>query len=753
MADDDARVTLTVGPGETYRTINAAVGAAQAGARILVRAGSYRESIFIIDDLEIVGEPGAELTGKPWAIGVEGATVRLEQLAIRAGSAGLGGFLDRLKGDPELPTVSASSGTLELVECDVTGGKSAAIGVLGGATRLRRCRIHDGPSVGLQVHGIEDQSEVQLEDTEIADFAGGCIVVAGSSAKASLTGGRLSGGAEPGVAVLDGARAEIAGADIGGVKGVGVYVSGAGTTAAITGCRIHDCDDDGVTITDHATATVEDCELWGNVDEIAVFGEEATATVSGCTLRDGRAPGIHLAEGGSASISRTAVIRCARAGVMAEGPATTIELRDSVIRESDGYGLGAGGGVRGTIEGNEIVENLFSGITLNGDVSGMMVTNNVIRANGGLSAGVVQDGARPTLRGNRIAAVVPWRAIETKLPSTADDNIEPPDLTPRAAVPGPRPAVGARLGLGVMPMALAFDGAGSLWVANLDPAMACRIDEASARVDRIVALRHPDIADAELGALSLAVAGDRLYVACMALRPPEESLPGLIAEIDPVTGTVKDWIRLQRGMPVSLCHADGVLWAALTGANAVARIELSGARMSREVATIHEPAAIVAGHGGIWVAGERPSLQRLDPASGRVVRTVDLDPVAGLAVTPDAIVAAVPKRGRPDAAALAGEPSSRLVEIDPGADRVRRKLPIAIARAVGHGPAGLWAAPSDAVVQIDAAFAGFAQTVEVGTIANAIAVGRDHVWVLYPYSVGFLSTESAPGTLVRVDLA
>lgn len=128
-----------------FQSISDTVKVAGADDILLVRPGTYRESVTIEKSLTLVGDgPLKEIiveADSGNAISFEAPFGRLVNLTIR-----------RVKGGSDHYAVWIRAGRLELEGCDITSASSACIGITGDADpTIRRNRIHDGRSVGVLV--------------------------------------------------------------------------------------------------------------------------------------------------------------------------------------------------------------------------------------------------------------------------------------------------------------------------------------------------------------------------------------------------------------------------------------------------------------------------------------------------------------------------------------------------------------------------------------------------------------------------
>lgn len=140
-----------------YTTISEAIQKEDAGTRILVRPGNYREGLVVDKPLEIVGD------GNPEDVIVEAKGCNVVQFQ---GSMGrVANLTLRQAGEGNWFGVDISQGRLDLEDCDITSRSLAAVAIHGGAeARVRRNRIHDGAQGGVFVYengaGLTEDNEI-----------------------------------------------------------------------------------------------------------------------------------------------------------------------------------------------------------------------------------------------------------------------------------------------------------------------------------------------------------------------------------------------------------------------------------------------------------------------------------------------------------------------------------------------------------------------------------------------------------------
>lgn len=243
--------TLNVGPGAPYRTIQAAIDAAQSGDVILVAAGVYRESLVITTgNLEIVGA------------GTAASVVESDEIPVRfvrAPGGRLEGFSLRYTGALENPVVLIEAASPLLVDNDISGGTLAGVESRNGAApTLFGNHIHDNLGTGVLVHSAADAT---LTDNLIERNGLGEVH-------------------HPGIEVRDNGRAVVQFNRLLVNGGSGAFVH-QGASVELMGNTIVGNGLHGVAIEDRAQAQVLSNSLWWNAEVGVLLRENGSATVAG----------------------------------------------------------------------------------------------------------------------------------------------------------------------------------------------------------------------------------------------------------------------------------------------------------------------------------------------------------------------------------------------------------------------------------------------------------------------------------------
>ncbi len=212
--------TLVVGPGG-YSTIGDAVAEARDGDTVLVRPGTYRETVTITRAITLRGDGDR----KAIIVQFEGA----ECLVLHETTAAVTNMTFR-KGGSEAANV-----------------QSAAILIDGGSPTLMGLELVEGRGI-----------------------------IIGRSGSSTIRGCVIRDGQQGGILVLDAAAGTIEANEIYGNASAGVLVQHAGTAPAVLNNLIRDGPDDGVYFSDGAGGRLENNRIFGNALEDIRVSEDST---------------------------------------------------------------------------------------------------------------------------------------------------------------------------------------------------------------------------------------------------------------------------------------------------------------------------------------------------------------------------------------------------------------------------------------------------------------------------------------------
>lgn len=210
-----------------YTSIGEAILKEKAGTKILVRKGTYNESLVIDKPLEIVGDGNKE----DIILRASGADV----IRFTASMGRLANLTLRQEGEGNWDACDIVKGRLDLEDCDIVSKGRAGIAIHDGAEpRVRRNRIHDCKEVGIL---FKQNGAGLIQDNEIVGNSYGIMIHDGNP---TIQGNDISGSSYSGLMV--GTRAN----------------------PTIRVNRIHDNGQGGVFVTDRGAGLIEDNEISSN---------------------------------------------------------------------------------------------------------------------------------------------------------------------------------------------------------------------------------------------------------------------------------------------------------------------------------------------------------------------------------------------------------------------------------------------------------------------------------------------------------
>jgi len=253
------------------------------------------------------------------------------------------------------------------------------------------------------------------------------------------------------------------------------------------------------------------------------------------------------------------------------------------------------------------------------------------------------------------------------------------------------------------------EGAGSVWVGNVDGKTLWRINSDTRQIVATIQLpATPTGIAVGLGAVWIA-----------------HGRSGQLSRVDPqfdrVTKTIDVAGRALYFPNGSIDVGDGWVWAVF-GNSTLARVDPGAMRVSRSGVSGQGPAAIAVGYDSVWVSNSGDStLQRFHPI------TFEEGPLDEYNVgrTPTGVAVG------DGAIWVANTADDSVMRIDPG---TRATLPIPVGdgpTAVAVGPGAVWVANRDAgtISRIDPVTNHVVRTIDVGSAPSGIVVAGGAVWV------------------------
>ncbi|MEU2288330.1 right-handed parallel beta-helix repeat-containing protein [Streptomyces sp. NPDC013178] len=318
----------------TYRTLTAALRAADTGALIQVQPGEYRESLLLDRDVTVVAEkgPGTVRIIAPHgpAVTVGGGAPVLRELTVEA------------SGDKG-PAVLVTGGAPEFDRCEVSGGCVEA--VRDARPVLRTCTVEGAFGSGTHLTGT------------VAAVIEDCVI-------RSVTG--------HGLTLADEARAEVRRTTVERVTGSGLVLTGQ-ARATFEDCAVAHVGDAALLAHFSARPVLRDCRLHDSKAQGVVIGDlldttsgpRPGATVTGTAAappRDGNpASAAAGREEPRVRLDRCEIHRTGKEGVLATDEAE-LRLRECTVRETGGAGVIAAGRSRVECDRTRVVDLPGTGI-------------------------------------------------------------------------------------------------------------------------------------------------------------------------------------------------------------------------------------------------------------------------------------------------------------------------------------------------------------------------------------------------------
>ncbi|WFE24378.1 right-handed parallel beta-helix repeat-containing protein [Solwaraspora sp. WMMD937] len=387
-ADPDV---VRVAPGERGAAQNIAAGlrAASAGQTVLVAPGRYHEDLFVDTAARVRAEqgPGSVSLAPRTPVRITAAATLIDLTVVGA--------------DPGEPLLRIEDGSVELVGCDLRGGRIEVIG--NARSVLRECRLTGARLAGLYATG---NAAVLLERCVVTDVDG-IGVVAGESAQTTLRDMWIDSVTGSGVRARGTARIELLRCTVVAAGRNGIRAE---ESASVTGLDVTVSRSSGDSVFTFGSSRTEltGCRLIDPAAAGAVAADRSQLVLNRCDVDRAGATGVVCRDDAEVSISAGSVRGCAGNGVFVTDRGT-VTLTDTLLGDSTYSVLHVGGTGRLTATGALVGPSAEHGLHAIGAGS-VELTGGWVRGCGlaGLStadsAGVTATGT--VLAGNRNGVVV-----------------------------------------------------------------------------------------------------------------------------------------------------------------------------------------------------------------------------------------------------------------------------------------------------------------------------------------------------------
>lgn len=335
-----------------FTSIAEALGAANPGARLVIRPGLYDESIVIDKPVEIAGDgPVEDIVIRS----VDSSCIQMRTDRASVTGLTLRGRGRRGGGGAVFFAVDVPRGKLLLDNCDVTSDTLSCVAVHGatsGAT-IKRCRIHDGADSGIYFFGgstgtVEECEVFRNENVGVATTRG---------ARTIIRRCKIYEGSNAGLVVWDNAQAIVESCAVYSNRLAGVGVSEAGKLN-MKGCSIHEGENSGLFVHQGGDALMESCDLFGHQSSEVAVTTQGNLVARDCKIYQGRSFGLFVGEGGKALLERCLLKSNAESGV-AVGAGAVAALRGCHVNDNGQVAVKVSEGGALSVEDSDLSDNLL----------------------------------------------------------------------------------------------------------------------------------------------------------------------------------------------------------------------------------------------------------------------------------------------------------------------------------------------------------------------------------------------------------
>ncbi len=338
----DTLVVAAAGDGH-YRKIGDALKRVKDGGRILVRPGVYVESLTIKKAITIQADGPADtviLTSR------EDSALKFECAAAAVG--GLTILQRPSPGTEVFPAVNARRGEIELVGCDLVGGKPTLL-VSYAATQVK---LKDCTVTGSRESGLKVEQGARVTAEHCAMFGNTDRAMDCSDSSATFVDCIILNNGGDGLAVWR-ARLEMERCTVRNNCFTGVWL-GDKSTGRFTDSKFNN-NGRGLHV-DWSDAELTGCEIKENHDGIGGVGDRGSLTASKCLLEGNRGTGVWIIHRVQVTLTDCEILGSGFLGICS-GDTAVVNVARCKIKGGNDYGVRADGTSRITLEACEILDN------------------------------------------------------------------------------------------------------------------------------------------------------------------------------------------------------------------------------------------------------------------------------------------------------------------------------------------------------------------------------------------------------------
>ena len=246
---------------------------------------------------------------------------------------------------------------------DLQTGNGTALDCLDGVTVIWTGEGAKGKMTGLDICNNSVDKSAQYP----GNSASGAGILVTNGADPTLSNCRVFNCKGVGVRICQRGKGQLVGCDIFGNTEHGVVVEGEGTDPVIRANTIHDGNSSGVVVRSQAAGLLEDNNIYGHVlDGVKVKGKGTCPIVRGNQIHHGKDTGVYILGQAQCSITDNNIHTNAQAGVLITGAGTHPTVAGNKIHSGCSAGVCVDDGAAGLFKGNDIYGNKQSGVQIMG---------------------------------------------------------------------------------------------------------------------------------------------------------------------------------------------------------------------------------------------------------------------------------------------------------------------------------------------------------------------------------------------------